>query len=211
MYACLNTCNSGVLTIDVVRCVCVFSITAAPDEILNHPPSFSQDVYIDAVDSGIGGSDVLLTTLHCSDEDDPTGDVLTVSIQPGSLPFAVRIVRSNSEAAGYDVITDEVVEFEQYLESGLQFHSACSDGREVDDAFVAIDIIPTSETPPEFSPLTGINIQEGTAMNTDIGTFSAQVGTGCHFKNILCNMCIYVHACLYVSNCWSFPVGMFIL
>lgn len=177
------------------------SFTADPGEILNHPPSFSQDVYIDAVDSGTGGSDVLLTILHCSDEDDPTGDVLTVSIRPGSLPFAVRIVRSNSEADGYDVITDEVVEFEQYLESGLQFYSTCSDGREIDDAFVAIDIIPTSETSPEFSPLTDINILEGIAMNTDIGTFSAKVRrycNGCHFKNIVYNICMYVPACMLV-------------
>ena len=121
------------------------------------------------------GSDVLLTTLFCTDEDDRTGDGLTVFIQPGSLPFAVRIVRSNSETSGYDIIANEGVDFEDYLESGLQFYSTCSDGFVSDQAFVAIDIIPVSETAPEFSPLTAINISEDTAMNTDIGTFSTEV------------------------------------
>lgn len=168
--------NSGVYSIDGVS-MCMCALAAGPGEMVNHPPSFSQDVYIDAVDSGIMSSGVLLTTLHCMDEDDPTGDLLTVSIQPGSLPFAVRIVRSNSEASGYDVVTDEMVELEQYLETGLQFYSSCSDGSETDVTFVALDIVPASESSsPEFIPLTAINILENIPMNTDIGTFSIEVG-----------------------------------
>lgn len=204
MNECIHVCmNTTVVSTPLMVCLymCMCALAAGPGEMVNHPPSFSQDVYIDAVDGGIMSSNVLLTTLHCTDEDDPTGDLLTVSIQLGSLPFAVRIVRSDSDASGYSVVTKEMVDLEQYLETGLQFYSSCSDGSETDVAFVALDIVPVSETLPEFSPLTAINILENIPMNTDIGTFSAEVGILNHVSFQEYDVCISACSVLLVIWC----------
>ena len=153
----------------------ICALAAGPGEDLNNPPLFSQDVYIDLIASGPTSSGGLLTTLFCTDKDDPNGVLLTVSVQPGLLPFSVRVVKSSTEANGYDIITNEMVDFEQHEETGLQFNATCSDGTESAEAYVVLDFIPSSGQDPVIVSTPDVYLLETTANNTDIGTFSIQV------------------------------------
>lgn len=162
-------------SVPFMMCLSVHALAADPGATLNNPPLFSQDVYIDMLDNDPASSGAFLTTLYCTDEDDPSGALLTVSVQPSSLPFAVRVVRSTFEANGYDIVTSEMVDFGLYAESGLNFTASCSDGNKSDFAFVVLDVAPESFVAPIIISIPTIYLLETTATNTDIGTFSTQV------------------------------------